>query len=63
MDEPIENNEDPFEEFLIGCSLTSSQNQTQVTKESQNSIEFIKEKLEEFGKIDRLSYKAEVGHS
>ncbi|KAL5233767.1 hypothetical protein ACI65C_001177 [Semiaphis heraclei] len=64
IDEQICDNEDPFEEFLAGCSHTSSQNRSlNESNESQSllsSKQLMREKIEEFGRVERLTYKADV---
>jgi len=64
IDEQICDNEDPFEEFLAGCSHTSSQNRSlNESNESQSllsSKQLMREKIEDFSRVERLTYKADV---
>ncbi|KAF0711453.1 ribosome biogenesis protein TSR3 isoform X1, partial [Aphis craccivora] len=64
VDEQICDNKHPFEDFLIGCSHTSSQNPSlNESNESQSlssSKQLMREKIEDFGKVERLTYKADV---
>lgn len=57
------NNEDDFEGYLRTCATNSSQNSQHsisTINSSQGSNSILNSKLEDFGNINRLSYKEDI---
>ncbi|CAH1732242.1 unnamed protein product [Aphis gossypii] len=52
----------PFEEFLISCSSSQnpSLNESNESQSLSSSRQSMREKIEDFGRVERLTYKADV---